>query len=164
MRLAPDAVVSAEDRIRAQRFLILDSASASLAGSLYGGVILVGFALALGARPSTIGALSAIPLFVQLVQLPTIALVERVRQRRKIGVLAVTGARVIIVSLALLPFLPDDGTRLPLLLGAQLCITMLGSITGCSLNSWLHQLLPKDGLGAFFANRLFWSTVAGALG
>jgi len=164
MRLAPDAVVSAEDRIRAQRFLVLDSAAASLAGSLYGGVILVGFALALGARPATIGALSAIPLFVQLVQLPTIALVERVRQRRKIAVLAVTSARVIIVSLALLPFLPDDTRRLQLLLGAQLCITMLGSITGCALNSWLHQLLPKEGLGAFFARRLFWSTVVGAVG
>jgi len=129
MRLAPDAVVTAQDRIRAQRFLVLDSAAASLAGSLYGGVIFVGFALALGARPATIGALSAIPLFVQLVQLPTIALVERVRQRRKIAVLAVSSARVIIVSLALLPFLADRSMRLPLLLVAQFCITMLGSIT-----------------------------------
>src|SRR5205814_5363724 len=92
------------------------------------------------------------------------ALVERVSQRRKIAVLAVTTARAIILSLALLPFLPDAHTRLPLLLAAQFCITMLGSITGCSLNSWLHQLLPKEGLGAFFADRLFWSTTAGAVG
>jgi MFS family permease len=144
--------------------LVRDAAWASLAGSLYGGVILVGFALALGARPATIGALSAIPLFAQFVQLPAIALVERIRQRRKIAVSAVTLARVIILSLAMLPFLPDPNARLPLLLGAQLCITMLGSVTGCSLNSWLHQLLPKDRLGRFFADRLFWSTLAGAIG
>src|SRR4051812_36468039 len=113
MRLRPDAVVTPADVERAKRYLVRDSAAASLAGSLYGGVILVGFALALGARPATIGALSAIPLFVQLVQLLAIALVERVRQRRKITVIAVTAARVIILSLALLPFVPDPGVRLP---------------------------------------------------
>jgi hypothetical protein len=53
---------------------------------------------------------------------------------------------------------------LPLLLVAQLAITTLGSIGGCSLNSWLHQLLPKEGLGGFFARKLFWSTMLGAVG
>jgi hypothetical protein len=73
-------------------------------------------------------------------------------------------ARLIIMSLAVLPLLSTAELRLPLLLAAQLGITMLGSTAGCSLNSWLHQLLPKAGLGAFFADRLFWSTVMGAIG
>jgi MFS family permease len=164
MHLRPDAVVTPADVERGKRALVGDAAWASLAGSLYGGVILVGFALALGARPAAIGALSAIPLFAQLVQLPTIAMVERIRQRRKIAVIAVTASRAIILSLAALPFIPDVQARLSLLLAGQLAITMLGSVTGCSLNSWLHQLLPRQGLGSFFADRLFWSTALGAVG
>ena len=112
----------------------------------------------------SIGILSAIPLLAQVVQLPAIALVERFRQRRRITVVAVTAARLIILSLALLPYLEPPAVRVPTLLGAQLCITVLGSIAGCSLNSWLHQLLPKEGLGQFFAQRLFWSTSVGAVG
>jgi MFS family permease len=164
MQLRPDSAITGDDVQRGIQALVRDSAWASLAGSLYGGVILVGFALSLGATPATIGALSAIPLFAQLVQLPTIALVERIRQRRKITVVSVTLARLIILGLAFLPYLPDLTSRLRALLAAQLAITMLGSIAGCSLNSWLHQLLPKEGLGRFFARRLFWSTVFGAAG
>ena len=90
MALRPDTTITPADMLRGERALVRDSAWASLAGSLYGGVILVGFALALGAGPLTIGALAAIPFIGQAVQLPAIALIERVRQRRKITVLAVT--------------------------------------------------------------------------
>lgn len=163
MRLRPDEQVTPADFSRGRAALVQDAALASLTGSLYAGVILVGFALALGATPTQIGILCAIPLLAQVVQLPAIALVERFRQRRKITVVSVTAARLIILSLALLPYL-EPPVRVPTLLGAQLCITVLGSIAGCSLNSWLHQLLPKEGLGRFFAQRLFWSTSVGAVG
>ena len=164
MSLRPDAYVTHDDLLRGQRALVRDAAWASLTGSLYGGVILVGFALALGAGPFLIGVLGAIPFIGQVTQLPAIALVERVRQRRKITVLSVTVSRLLILLLGVVPFLPDTNARLGLLLVGQLVVTVLGSLAGCSLNSWLHQLLPREGLGAFFAKRLFWATALSCIG
>ena len=51
MQLRPDSVVTPDDLARGKRALVKDAAWASLVGALYGGVILVGFALELGATP-----------------------------------------------------------------------------------------------------------------
>jgi MFS family permease len=163
MRLRPDDVIGPEDLERGKRALVRDAAWATLAGSLYGGVILIGFAVALDASPIVIGLLAAIPFLAQVAQLPAIALVERIRQRRKITVISVTTSRAIILLLAFLPHL-EPRYALALFLFGQTVITLLGSISGCSLNSWLHQLLPKETLGALFAKRLFWSTLVSSLG
>src|SRR6185437_2967521 len=115
MALTPDTTVTPTELARGQRALVQDAAWASLTGALYGGVILVGFALALGASPFVIGLLAAIPLISQAAQLPAIALVERVRQRRRIVVVAVTTARALILSLAIIPYLDVRDARLTLL-------------------------------------------------
>lgn len=158
MHLHPDAVISPEALAAGKRALVKDAAWASMTGALSGGVLLVSFALSLGAGPVSIGLLAAIPFMAQAAQLPSIALVERIRQRKKIGVIVLTVARALILSLALLPFLPDAQLQLPLLIGAQCVIAALGSIGACAINSWFHQLLPSDGLGAFFAKRLLVAT------
>jgi MFS family permease len=141
-----------------------DAAWASLVGALHGGVILVGFALELGATPFVIGLLAAIPFLSQLAQLPAVLLIERLRARRRLAVLAGWAARAFILSLALLPWLLDGPERLWMLFGAQLAISLLGAIAGCSVNSWFHQLLAGQDLGALYAQRLFWSTVLASLG
>ncbi len=164
MRLRPDPVVTPDDLERGKRALVKDAAWASLVGALYGGVILVGFALELGATPFIIGLLAALPFIAQLAQLPAIALVERLRQRRKISVIAVTVSRTLILGLALVPFIGDPSLQLAALIVAQLAITLLGSVGGCSLNSWLHQLLERQPIGELFSRRLFWSTVLASLG
>ena len=164
MRLSPDPTVTPEALEEGKRALVKDAAWASMVGALYGGVVLVGFALQLGATPLDIGVLAAIPFFAQIAQIPAIALVERLRQRKKIAVIAVGTSRLIILSLALLAFVPDDRTRLALLLVCQVAITVLGSVGGCSLNAWMHQLLAGQGLGDLFSRRLFWSTVLASLG
>src|SRR5207249_3964334 len=116
-------------------------------------------ALDLGATPMMIGALAAVPFLMQLMQLPAIVLIERVRQRKKIAVAVVTAARTIISLLAFLPFLGDRQLQLSLLIAAQVCITFFGAFAGCAVNSWLHQLLAGQPIGTLFAHRLFWSTV-----
>src|SRR5690242_11335524 len=124
MRLRPDTTITPADLQRGQRALVRDAAWASVTGSLYGGVILVGFALALGAGPFVIGMLAAIPFIGQAAQLMAIALIEHIRQRRKIAVISVSGARVLIVLLAILPLMSGMGEgRITLLLVAQLVIT-----------------------------------------
>lgn len=164
MFLDPQPNVSPEALERGKRALVRDAAWASMVGSLYGGVVLVGFALQLGATPLHIGILAAIPFFAQIAQIPAIAIVERVRQRKKIAFVATTTSRLVILSLTLLAFVQQDATRLLLLLAAQALITVLGSVGGCSLNAWMHQLLAGQGLGALFSRRLFWSTVLASLG
>lgn len=164
MQLRPDPEVTPDDLARGKRALVKDAAWASLVGALYGGVILVGFALELGATPFLIGLIAAIPFFAQFAQLPAIALVERVRQRRKVAVVAVSVSRVMILALAAIPYLGDPARQLAALILAQLMITMCGSVGGLAVNSWLHQLLAREPLGDLFSRRLFWSTVLASLG
>lgn len=157
MRLHPESTITPEALAAGQRFLVRDAAWASMTGSLSGGVVLVAMALQLGAGPLSIGVLGAIPFAAQVAQLPAVALVERVRQRKKMSVLALVVARLLIFSLALLPLWPPE-PGLGLLIGAQFFIAALGSTAACAINSWLHQLLPPVGLGTFFARRLLWAT------
>jgi len=164
MRLAPDETVSPQAMARGKRAMVQDAAWASLVGALYGGVILVGFALELGASPFFIGLLAAIPFLSQLAQLPAVLLIERLRQRRKIAVLVVWAARAIILSLSLLPWFLEGSTALWVLVAAQIAITLFGAMAGCSINSWFHQLLAGQDLGALYAQRLIWSVVLASLG
>jgi MFS family permease len=160
MPLAPVEQISADALRGAQRTLVLDSAFASVTGAFSGGVILAAFALALGANAQQIGLLAAIPIFAQLAQLPATVLIERVRQRRKIGVLAITVARLLIALVAMIPFIPDRMEALDWLIAAQIAISILNSVGGCAVNSWLHHLVPPDRLGVFFSRRLFWGTTS----
>jgi MFS family permease len=163
MRLAPVDEVPPEALPAAQRLLVRDAMFASVTGAFSGGVILVAFALALGANAQQIGLLAAIPIIAQLAQLPATVLIERIRQRRKIGVLTITTARVVIASFALIPFIPDHSTALDVLIVAQMAIAVLHAVGGCAVNSWLHHLVPRERLGDFFARRLFWSTTSACI-
>jgi len=164
VRLRPDEIVTPEDLARGERALVKDAAWATTAGALYGGVILVGFALELGATPMLIGLLAAIPFLAQVSQLAAITLIERVRQRRKITLLAVTVARTLILSLALIPFVEGQPLQLSLLVAAQAAISLAGAVGGCAFNSWVHDVVPREGLGKLFSRRLFWSTVLSSAG
>jgi MFS family permease len=148
----------------ARPHLVRDAALASLTGALSGGVVLVAFALSLGAGPFTIGLLSAIPLVAQLAQLPGIVLIERLRRRKALALPVITAARFTIVLLALLPFVTDMNMALSLLVAAQATIALLGSLGACAVNSWLHQLVPAEARGPFFARRLLWGTLVAAVG
>lgn len=152
--LQPVASVTDDSLGRGKHSLVWDAAWASLTGAWSGGVILVGLALHMGARPMTIGLLAAIPFMAQVAQMPTIYLVEKVRKRKLIGIPVLTVARVIIMLLGLLALAPENSPRLALLVLGQGLIALLGSIGACAINSWFHQLLPAGTLGSFFGRRL----------
>lgn len=159
--LGPVDTITAADIARGKQALIHDGAWANVVGALTSGVLLVGFALALGASDQIIGVLAAIPFITQLAQLPAIRLIAALRRRKAITLIATTGGRVLFVLIALLPFLPDRDLALALLIGGQFAACALGAVGGCGWNSWMHDLLPKQGLGDFFARRLVWSTAMG---
>jgi MFS family permease len=161
VRLAPVDTITAADIAQGKRALLHDGAWANVVGALTSGVLLVGFALALGASDQLIGILAAIPFITQLAQLPAIRLIAAIRRRKAITIIATTSGRALFVVIALLPFLPDRDLALALLIGGQFAACALGAIGGCGWNSWIHDLLPKQGLGDFFARRLIWSTAMG---
>jgi MFS family permease len=164
MPLRPVASIAPAELEAGERALVLDAAWASLTGALSGGVVLAAFAIALGASPMLIGLLAAIPLLAQVAQLPAILLIERYRERKRIGVLAITASRVLILGLAALPWIDDPKSTLALLVLAQALISILVSVGSCGVNSWLHQLIPHERLGPFFSRRLLWGTLVGAAG
>ncbi len=161
--LAPTDSISPSQLAAGQRHLVRDLAWASITGAFSGGVILVAFALALGASPVQVGLLAAIPFLTQAAQLPATLLIERLRRRRLIGVLTITAARVLILALALLPLLGSVPLALGLLISAHVLISLLHAVGGCAVNAWLHQLIPPGELGRFFARRLFSGTLMACL-
>ncbi len=161
MDFSPVPSVTPEQVERSKRALVQDGAWANVVGALTSGVLLVGFALQLGASDQIIGILAAIPFITQIAQLPAIRLIEVVRRRKLITFAATTLGRTLILGVAALPFMPDTDLALIVLIGAQIAIGLLGAIGGCAWNSWAHDLLPKQGLGDFFARRLFWATGLG---
>lgn len=164
MNLQPTVEITAPALAAGKRALVADAAWASLTGALSGGVVLVAFALELGAGPQAIGLLGAIPLIAQAAQLPALFLVERWRRRKLIGIPTLTLARLVILLLAVLPMLPSSEPRLTLLLLAQVLICVLSSAASCAINAWFHQLLPAAELGVFFSRRLLWATGLACVG
>jgi MFS family permease len=155
--LRPEQHISADQLEAGQQTLVRDLAWSSVCGALSGGVILTTFALSLGASPLLIGLLAALPFFGQAAQLPAAILVESVRQRRRICVIAVTVARFLLMCMAVLPWL-GRYTALYALIALQLAVCILNAVGSCAANSWLHQLVPHEQLGNFFSRRLLAGT------
>ena len=134
--------------------MIKQGISAEAKNTLTQSVFLVGFALLLQAPNTVIGILAAIPYVTQLLQIPSIFLIERFRNRRKLNVLTQLGNRLGILFMALIPFFATGQIGLVLLIGAMTIQSVFTAIGSPSWNSWLTDLVPPDRLGRFFSKRL----------
>jgi MFS family permease len=155
--LAPQAHVSPEECARGLRLLVVEAAFSGGATALTTGVILTAFALHLGASNIMVGILASAPFLAQLLQLPAILLVERLRQRKRIAILTSIVGRLMLAVMAATAFF--TGT-VPLLafLAAQVVLCGLGAIGTCAWNAWLRDLAPENQLGQVFARRTVWLT------
>jgi MFS family permease len=140
------------------RHIIMDGLTTSVMSTLTGSVFLVAFALSLGASSLVVGLLAAIPSLANVIQIPTIYLVEKFQVRRSITMLAAALSRSFLLAIAFIPFLVPLNVAIPLVMVALTLNAMLASVGGCSWNSWMHDLLPKSNLGRFFSTRLLLST------
>ena len=84
--------------------LVKDGAASMAFATLTGGPFLVAFALKLGASNLMIGLLAAIPPLAQLAQIPSVYLVERIRNRKAISFTSGVN-RVFWLSVAFIPLL-----------------------------------------------------------
>ena len=141
--------------------VIKDGLASQAMASLTGGVFLVAFALKLGASNTVIGLLAAIPALFQLLQIPSIHLVERMESRKKISVFASILSRLSWLLIALIPFAFSLEAGLIVLLTAIALNSSFAAVSNCSWNSWMRDLIPQDSLGSFFSRRMFLATVLG---
>jgi len=151
--LGPRAEVSEPELRRGVRDLMWDAAFASGVGAINSGVVLAAFALHLGAPNLVIGMLAAAPFWSQLIQAPTVSLVERVRRRRQICIAALAVGRLALAPLIVLPFLHQPAIALTVLIVAIAVHYGFNAVCTCSWNSWIRDLIPERELGAFTARR-----------
>jgi len=143
------------------RSVIKDGLTTQTMATLTGGVFLVAFALKLGASNLVIGLLAAIPPLAQSIQIPSIYLIEKIRNRRVINVWAAASSRIFCLVIALIPFLVSIEAGLVFLIVAILLHTAFAAVGCCSWNSWMRDLVPEDRLGSFFSKRMSFATGLG---
>ncbi|MEW5803249.1 MAG: MFS transporter [bacterium] len=140
------------------RAVINDGLATQAVVTLTGGVFLVAFALELGASNVMIGILVAILPLAQLIQVPSVYLVEKLRVRQPITVYSTALAISFWLFVALIPLLFPPRSGLYLLTAALTLGAVFNAVSACSWNSWMRDLVPQDRLGAFFSKRLSLST------
>jgi vacuolar-type H+-ATPase subunit I/STV1 len=86
--------------------------------------------------------------------LPSIFIVEKVRNRRLITVVAAALSRVCWLVIALSPFLFPVKTAVAVLLVLLAVLSALGAVGGCSWNSWMRDVIPERVMGSFFFRRM----------
>ena len=141
--------------------IIGDGIASQAMGILTGGVFLTAFAIKLGASNMIIGLLAAIGPLSQLIQLPSVVLIEKMRNRRAIVVATAVLGRMCWLLIALIPFLFSAGLGLSILLALMVISSALGAVSGCSWNSWMRDLIPQNILGSFFSKRMRLATGVG---
>ncbi|HSV31386.1 MAG TPA: MFS transporter [Atribacteraceae bacterium] len=153
-QLAPHESMSAADTYRGLSYILKDGLVSQVMVALTGGVILVDFAVRLGASNLIIGILAAIPSLAHLMQVPTVYLIERYRNRHMIVFISSLGSRLFLLFLVAIPFLSSADLRLLFLSGGLLLHALANSVTSCSWHSWMHDFIPHNKLGSFFSGRM----------
>lgn len=136
--------------------------------TLTGGAFLVGLALKLGASNTTIGLLAAITPLMQLLQIPSVYLIEKTRARQAICLYTAAAARLPWLLVALIPFVFPATAGTTVLVIALILSAGLGAPSNAAWNPWMRDLVPPERLGRFFGRRMSLSTgfgiVVGLLG
>ena len=142
-------------------YIIKDGVTSQAMGVLTGGAFLVAFAVKLGASNLVIGLLAAIGPLSQLLQLPSIFLVEKIRNRRLITVVAAALSRLCWLIIAISPFIFPAKIAIAALLTLLTAVSAFGAVSGCSWNSWMRDLIPENIMGSFFSRRMRIATGVG---
>ncbi len=139
-----------------------DGVCSQVRDSLLSGPLLVGYALLLGASNAGVGILSALGPATQVLQLPTVALIERRRTRKAICWWAACFSRVAWLGVLVLPWALPAGARAPALFGLLLLASAVGTVSGAAWNPWIRDFLPEEIRNRAFARRMAVATGIGA--
>lgn len=160
----PTTELTETERSRGLHFLYLDGLCGHAMTLLVTGAFLPGMAVALGASNFIVGLLASLGPISQMLQIPAIIVVERVRLRKLLTVAFAIGSRLMLFVVAIPPFFftgPGRGGE-GLFLVSMALFFALAAASGCSFNSWIKDLIPGEILGSYLARRLSAATVLGA--
>jgi len=149
----PRPTISNQELTTGLRWLTLEGMVSLGFNSITTSGFLAAFALALGANNLQIGILAAIPFIMQIVQLPSIWLVEKIRRRKVIAVTSWFSAQLLWFPIALIPifiFVPGR-TAIYLLLALMAFRGLLAAVCNSAWNGWVRDLVPQTILGQIFS-------------
>ena len=163
--LRPKDELSDADRARNSAFMMRQIFASSGADGFVSGGFLAAFALLIGASNLHIGIMTAIPFIMQPLQLFSVVLIERIRVRKPLALVAYLLNFAAWVPIALMPFVlqvPSAGA-VALLLGFIAIRGAANALFVSSWNSWLRDLVPAGSAGDYFAQRLRIATIAAVI-
>jgi MFS family permease len=163
--LAPKPTISDKDLSGGLRWMALEGGFSIGFFSITTSGFLAAFALALGANNLQIGILAALPFAMQVVQIPAIWVVERVRRRKLIAVSSWSIAQLLWIPMALIPLFMDVPGKgaISMLLLLMTFRGIFSAVCNTAWNGWIRDLIPQAILGQFFSRRLAIATVMGML-
>ena len=159
----PKPTISEEDINTGLRWMTYEGMATLGFWSIVTSGFLAAFALALGANNFQIGVLAALPFLTQPVQIAAIPLIERIKRRKIIAVVAWIPAQLLWVPVALIPVYMDTPgaaaiSMLLVLIGFRGILVAVGQ---CAWNSMMKDLIPQHILGSAFARRLMLAGIIG---
>ena len=163
--LRPTSEMTERDTRTGLRNMTWQAVAAAGADGLASGGFLAAFALILGASNFHIGIMTAIPFIVQPLQILAVVVVERIRMRKIVAVIAYFITYATWIPVALIPFIidvPNTGAVTLLLFFIAVRGAAIAFVT-TSWNGWFRDLVPSDIMGDFFAKRLRVATIAAAI-
>lgn len=136
------------------RYVVFDGIFAWVFVSLTGGAFLIDYALLLGASNVIIGLIAAIPFLGNAFQIPSLFLIERLRNRRVLTFVSSLFNRGFWVLIAFIPWLFSPDNRLLALCVFLFIGASIAAIANASWNSWMKDLVAEEIRGRFFSRRL----------
>ncbi|MHC4674583.1 MAG: MFS transporter [Planctomycetota bacterium] len=159
----PKDQLQEEEVSQGLRMLMYDGMCSQVMGVLTGGAFLVAFAVLLGASNTVIGLLAAIAPLTQILQIPTIFVVDKIRLRKFLVVASSLLSRLSWLIVATLPWLVPSDQRVLVLVICLFLYFGLGTVSGGAFNSWMRDLIPEKIMGSYFARRFAIATAIGAV-
>lgn len=161
--MSPQRTISESELHSGLRMVMLDGVFTQLMSSLTGGAFLVAFALLLGASNFMIGGIAALQALTQVLQIPTIYLVEATRQRKALMVSTLFFSRAFWLFIAAIPWIVPQRFQIEMLFIALFIDFGLGTIAGLAWQSWMRDFIPEAILGRYMGKRMAVSTAVGAI-
>jgi MFS family permease len=158
----PNSTLDDAAQRRGLRAYQADGVCSQIRDALLSGPLLVGYALLLGASNTEVGLLAALGPATQVLQLPTVALIERWRQRKAICWWAALVGRTAALGLLVLHWAVPSGAQVPALFGILLVMAAFGTVSGAAWNPWMRDFLPEVGRNRVVARRMAIGTAIGA--
>ncbi|MEK9752627.1 MAG: hypothetical protein VW338_05365 [Rhodospirillaceae bacterium] len=160
-KFTPVDDVTAADIDHAWRIFRLNGIGTQVMETLTLGTFLTAFALQLGASNALIGLLAAAPYLANFGQLAGVYLVETLRNRCIVTVVAGFMARPLLFLLPLAALMPEPRWGLVLVFVVILVHYFIGSVQGVAWRSLVRDVVAEDRRGVFFGARVRLMTAIG---